>query len=151
MTPRAQRSGVAATRSHLAPAAEADAIAVDGDGGAQRASVLGVLQRTEALVAEETRVLRERATYDAAVFNTRKGQALLDLSLALRALGPARRDEVLLRRLSALRETLDVNRRIIDLHLGALREITAVLAEAMRGAECDGTYAPTIATSRTRS
>jgi hypothetical protein len=107
-----------------------------------------VLQRTEALITEETRVLQNRLSYDAAAFNDRKSQALLDLSLALRALGPARRDEILLRRLSALREALDANRRIVDLHLGALREITAALAEAIGRAECDGTYAPSIATRK---
>jgi hypothetical protein len=138
-------------RHPVPAAAAADAVSPAADRAATRASVLAVVQRTEALVAEETRVLQERLPYDAAAFNNRKGQALLDLSLALRALGPARRDEDLLRRLSALRETLDLNRRIVDLHLGALREITAVLAEAMRGAECDGTYAPTLATSRRRS
>ena len=68
-----------------------------------RASVLALLQRTEALVAEETRVLQQRQAYDPVAFNHRKSQALLDLSLAVRALGPARRDETLLARLAALR------------------------------------------------
>jgi hypothetical protein len=109
-----------------------------------------VLQRTEALITEETRVLQNRLSYDAAAFNDRKSQALLDLTLALRALGPAHRDEILLARLADLRHALEANRRIVDLHLGALREITAVLAEAMRAAESDGTYAPAIARDRAR-
>lgn len=138
----AQRTGAAAFRpSGPTPT---------GDIAPARASALVVLQRTEALIAEETRALQERRPYDPAAFNNRKSQALLDLSLALRALGPARRDEVLLARLADLRDALEANRRIIDLHLGALREITAVLAEAIRAADSDGTYAPVIATPSAR-
>jgi hypothetical protein len=142
VTPRAQGLGAPPRPIGTAGAVEAEAA---------RASALIVLQRTEALVAEETRLLRERQPYDAAVFNDRKGHALLELSVALRGLGPARCDETLLAALAALRDALEVNRRTVDLHLGALRDITVVLADAVRAADSDGTYAPVIAAARPRS
>jgi hypothetical protein len=43
-------------------------------------------------------------------------------------------------RLVAFREKLAVNLRRIRLHLDAVREIAAMLSEAIQSAESDGTY-----------
>jgi len=46
----------------------------------------------------------------------------------------------LMQRLATLREKLDANSAILKLHLEAVREISAVMAEAIRDVESDGTY-----------
>jgi hypothetical protein len=47
-------------------------------------------------------------------------------------------------RLAGLRAKLDVNRAVLETHLAAVREVATVLADAIRDAESDGTYSPSI-------
>lgn len=102
------------------------------------------ISRLEVVVEQETAALRARAAVDLRDFNDRKSQGLLELNRALRQLDGAAGDKALLARLAGLRAKLDANRAVLTVHLEAVREIAGVLADAIRDAESDGTYSPSI-------
>ncbi len=87
------------------------------------------------LVRHEIGALRE--------LNIKKSQGLLELSRAMQALHSVDRaswgfDPTAL--LARLREKLEANRRILDRHLKAAREVALVIACAIEAHESDGTY-----------
>ena len=59
-------------------------------------------------------------------------------------------EPALVTRLTRLRTKLEINSAALKMHLDAVREVSAVMADAMRDAESDGTYSRSIRTgSRT--
>lgn len=98
------------------------------------------MRRLEETVDMETAALRNRQPIDLNEFNTRKNQGLLELDRALRMLGGAQPSESMLAHLGRLHRKLDVNREVLKIHLEAVREVAAIIAEAMRSADSDGTY-----------
>jgi Mg2+ and Co2+ transporter CorA len=92
-------------------------------------------QEADALERHEIGALRE--------LNMKKSRCLLELSRAMQALhGVDRRSwgidpSALLER---LRDKLEANRKILDLHLKAAREVALVIARAIEEHESDGTY-----------
>src|SRR5262245_17845859 len=109
------------------------------------ASLDRVIERLEEVVEQETAALRGRTAVDLKDFNIRKSQGLLELNRALRGLdaSPAG-DKTLEARLAGLRAKLDANRAVLDVHLAAVREVATALADAIRDADSDGTYMPSI-------
>jgi hypothetical protein len=92
-------------------------------------------QEATLLVRYEIGALRE--------LNIKKSQGLLELSRAMQALHGVDRaswgfDPTAL--LAHLREKLEANRRMLDRHLKAAREVALVIARAIEEHESDGTY-----------
>ena len=110
----------------------------DADGA--RAVVLSVIQRIEGYLDEETAALDKLMSFDFKASNDRKSQGLLDLNQALRRLPGSDVNADLKNRLTNFREKLALNLRKIRLHLNAVKEISAMLSEAIQSAESDGTY-----------
>ncbi len=102
------------------------------------------IERLEQVVDQETTALRARAAIDLKGFNDKKSQGLLELNRALRQFDDAAKDKAVLERLAGLRARLDANRAILKVHLEAVREIATLVADAIRDAESDGTYSPSI-------
>ena len=98
------------------------------------------VRRLEEAVEQETAALRNHAPIDLNEFNQRKNQGLLELDRALRLLNGASPNEEMKDALRMLREKLDANREILTTHIEAVREVAAIISEAIRGAESDGTY-----------
>jgi hypothetical protein len=98
------------------------------------------VRRLEEAVEQETVALRNHAPIDLNEFNQRKNQGLLELDRALRLLNGAPPNDEMKDALRMLREKLDANRAILTTHIEAVREVAAIIAEAIRGAESDGTY-----------
>lgn len=98
------------------------------------------VRRLEETVELETEALRNRLPVDLNEFNNRKNQGLLELDRALQLLGGAPPSEAALAALRRLHKKLDVNREVLKMHLEAVREVAAIIAEAMRSADHDGTY-----------
>ena len=98
------------------------------------------IARLEDVLDQETTALRARGAIDLKSFNNRKSHGLLDLSRALRVYEGTEPDALLRARLSGLRQKLEENRRVLKIHLDAVRENAAVIADAIREAESDGTY-----------
>lgn len=113
-----------------------------GDRSANYSHALTVIGRIEGYLDEETTALSSGLTLDLGSSNNRKSQGLVDLNCAVRVLSKIERGEELQTRLSALRERLDRNLRVVRLHLNAVKEISDVLSEAIQSAESDGTYRP---------
>lgn len=98
------------------------------------------VRRLQEAVEQETAALRNRNPIDLNAFNQRKNQGLLELDRALRLLNGAPPNEEMKNALRMLRQKLDANREILTTHIEAVREVAAIIAEAIRGAESDGTY-----------
>lgn len=111
-------------------------------------SLARAIDRLEEVIDEETAALRARVRVDLKDFNTRKSHGLLELTRALRVVDPGGTHEGLRARLTELRGKLEQNRAAIALHLEAVREISATIAEAMQEAESDGTYSEAAARVR---
>jgi hypothetical protein len=103
-----------------------------------------VIERLEALVDQETALLRTRTAVDLKEFNNRKSQGLLDLTRALRPLGSRAPDARTHAALARLRAKLEVNRALLRNHVEAVREISTMLCDAIRNLDSDGTYAPSV-------
>lgn len=110
------------------------------DPDAARAIVIAVIRRIEGYLDEETAALDKSSNFDLKTSNDRKSQGLVDLNQAMRRLKRADIDEDLEKRLQAFRNKLAINLRKIRLHLDAVKEITAMLSDAIRSADSDGTY-----------
>lgn len=130
--------------SSAAQAAPPRANGLGGAGPTTSVSLERAIERLEEVVDEETAALRSRAAIDLRDFNNRKSQGLLELNRALRGLDGAARDKAVPGRLARLRAKLEVNRTVLETHLVAVREVATVLADAIRDAESDGTYSPSI-------
>jgi hypothetical protein len=107
---------------------------------AARAVVLSIIRRIEGYLDEETIALDKVTNFDLKMSNDRKSQGLVDLNQAMRRLKNSDVNDELESRLQAFRNKLAINLRKIRLHLDAVREITAMLADAIQSAESDGTY-----------
>jgi hypothetical protein len=129
-------TGVPPTGRRLASAARL----TPQDPEAARTVVFSIIARIESYLDEETAALSKSLEFDFKSSNDRKNQGLLDLNQAMRRLQRSDVNSDLQMRLVAFREKLAVNLRRIQLHLDAVREIAAMLSEAIQSAESDGTY-----------
>jgi hypothetical protein len=116
----------------------------DDKGTAMLSLIESTIQRLEEAVEQETAALHSRAGADLKEFNDRKSQGLLELTRAMRHIEGAAPEAGLVTSLARLRTKLDVNSAALKLHLDAVREVSAVMADAMRSAESDGTYSRSI-------
>jgi len=117
-------------------------------GDDKAAAAFGVIEkiaeRLEQVIDQETAALQARSGVDLKDFNDRKSLGLLELTRAMRRIEDGTPDQRLVARLSRLRDKLETNRLALKTHLDAVREISTVVADAMRNAESDGTYSLSI-------
>jgi hypothetical protein len=132
-----------ALRAPLAPTGAGGKLQ-DDKGTAMLGLVENAIERLEEAVEQETAALQARASVDLRAFNERKSQGLLELTRAMRHIEGSAPEPALVTRLTSLRAKLDANSAALKLHLDAVREISAVMADAMRDAEHDGTYSRSI-------
>lgn len=93
----------------------------------------GALDRTLALLCEETEGLRSGEPFDVHATALRKHRLLLDLHHLRAAPVPAER-------LRELREALERNRTELDARLAVARRIAAIAIDVVREDGRDGTY-----------
>lgn len=105
-----------------------------------RSAIERAMQRIEDLVDGETEALQSRTAIDLRESNNRKSRALLELDMASRELDGLQLDDDFMTRLKRLRDKLETNRTVLAKHLEAVREIAALIADAIQDAEWDGTY-----------
>jgi hypothetical protein len=104
-------------------------------------AILGkAVARLTDVVEQETAALRSRAPADLNESNNRKSQGLLELDQALRLLDGGQPSEEVKAAVGVLRQKLDANHGVLKTHLAAVREVAAIIAEAIRSVESDGTY-----------
>ncbi len=102
------------------------------------------VERLEAVIDQETAALTMRRAVDLNDFNDRKTHGFVELSRAMRHFEGAALDQSLVLCLTGLRTKLETNRAVLKMHLEAVKEVSTVVADAMRHADSDGTYAPTL-------
>jgi hypothetical protein len=107
-------------------------------------SLIRTIVGLEAVVEEETQALQLRQPVDLDVFSNRKSQGLMELNRSMQHIDGARHRTQLAPRLDSLRSKLAANQAALALHLEAVREISGIIANAIREQDSDGTYSHTI-------
>jgi hypothetical protein len=105
---------------------------------------LRAIERVEQIVEQETAALSRHQVKALGDFNHRKSHGLLELTRAIRALGPSGVARGLQPRLLGLQAKLRENAEALQLHLRAVQEVSALVTRAIRDAESDGTYSAAI-------
>ena len=124
--------------------ADLEALLTGGDSDAASLAFEQCIVRLEDVVEQETAALKSRAPINLRDSTNRKSHGLLELSRSIRLFQGGRPSNAVLARLAGLREKLDTNSAVLKLHLEAVREVSTVMADAIRDAESDGTYQPSV-------
>jgi hypothetical protein len=114
------------------------------DESGMTASLMRTVERLKETLEQETAGLRARAQIDLKDFNNRKTHGLLELTRAMRHLDKGGMTDAVTARLSDLRVSLEINQSVVKMHLEAVREVSTIVADAIRDAESDGTYSVSI-------
>ena len=99
-----------------------------------------ILGRIEEAVEEETAAIRTDVGFDIKASNARKSRYLYEFTRAIKGIGDAaslaeHRDGI-----RRLRDKLSANEATLKAHMNAVGEVAALLQNAIRNSEADGTY-----------
>jgi flagellar biosynthesis/type III secretory pathway chaperone len=97
------------------------------------------LERLENVIDVETTALQKNQVIDLADFNHKKRHGLLELSRTMRLLDEESR-EVAQPDLHRLHDKVEKNLSILEIHIKAVHEVAAIIANAIQEHESDGTY-----------
>jgi hypothetical protein len=103
-------------------------------------STLSAIERLKATIDEETEKLEVRAAVDFNAFSQRKNRGLLELTRAMRLAQGVGMDPRVVPHLAHLRSSLVRNQAALQIHLDAVREVSAIIARSIQEVESDGTY-----------
>jgi hypothetical protein len=101
---------------------------------------MSVVDRLQGVIDFETDSLSRHVAIDLAELNRQKRQGMLELTRLMRGFGTRPASDAVRERLVELGTALDRNRAVLDVQLGAMREIAEIIAQVMKDAEWDGTY-----------
>jgi hypothetical protein len=110
---------------------------------------LNAIERLKATIDEETEKLEIRAIVDFDAFSQRKNRGLLELTRAVRLMQSEGADPRVVPQLTGLRASLVRNQTALQVHLDAVREVSAIIARSIQEVESDGTYS-SIASRRSK-
>jgi len=116
---------------------------VDGAEAARADEVRGLLaaiRRLEAIVEEETVALATGKKIDFDDFSARKSRSMLEFVRLMRARMHLGSEVEITEEIQRLREKLERNRSILEMHYDAVREVATIIVKAIREADSDGTY-----------
>jgi hypothetical protein len=103
-------------------------------------STLSAIERLKTTIDEETEKLQIRAAVDFDGFSQRKNRGLLELTRAMRLGQSGGPDPRVAPFLTGLRSSLIRNQAALQIHLDAVREVSAIIARSIQEVESDGTY-----------
>jgi len=103
-------------------------------------ALLTAIARLEAVVTQETTLLRENRAINLQDFNQRKTQGLLELRRAISGFQQLTTTKEIQLRFAHLYELLDGNLIALQHHLKAIEAVTETIIETVQQAESDGTY-----------
>jgi hypothetical protein len=133
-------NGIAAQALRTAEAGEPESLRL----GILRENLTETILRVARVVDLETDMLRLNRPIDLASYNHQKSHGLLELTRALRAFGSNPLEPDLLASLAELRDKLKKNLAVLDIHLKAVRQVSALIARAIEEDNSDGTYSASI-------
>lgn len=97
------------------------------------------IERLEAIIGAETKLLKQGGNLDFEALNARKTHALMEFIQASKG-AQLRNVDGVIDGLERLRELLDLNAEILDRHLQATQEIAMLTIASIRRDDSDGTY-----------
>jgi di/tripeptidase len=116
---------------------------IDGADVARSDEVVGLLaaiRRLESIVEEETAALATGKKIDFDDFSARKSRSMLEFVRLMRARMHLGAEVEITEEIQRLREKLERNRSILEMHYDAVREVATIIVKAIKDAESDGTY-----------
>jgi hypothetical protein len=105
--------------------------------------LLAAIRRLENVVEEETVALETGKKIDFDDFSGRKSRSMLEFVRLMRARIYLGSEAEVTEEVQKLRQKLERNRKILEMHYDAVREVATIIVRAIREAESDGTYART--------
>lgn len=108
------------------------------------AAFAAVAERLEVVLDHETEALRHNRPCDLVETCGRKRQGLLELSRFLPSFATVEEREAARSRIGRLETKIERNREMLDVRIGAVREVSDIIARSMREAESDGTYSASV-------
>ncbi|WP_441238161.1 flagellar biosynthesis protein FlgN [Bradyrhizobium sp. 930_D9_N1_4] len=112
-----------------------DAVRSDEVGG-----LLAAIRRLATIVEEETVALATGKKIDFDDFSARKSRSMLEFVRLMRARMHLGSEVEVTEEIQRLREKLERNRSILEMHYDAVREVATIIVKAIKDAESDGTY-----------
>lgn len=109
-----------------------------------RDGLFRTIERVAKIIDLETESLQRYRPIDLGTFNHQKSRGLLELTRAMRALPPGSFDAEILQNLADLRAKLEKNLVVLNTHLKAVRQVSALIARAIEDDNSDGTYSPVV-------
>jgi hypothetical protein len=117
------------------------AIEVNGARSDEVHGLLTAIRRLENVVEEETVALETGKKIDFDDFSARKSRSMLEFVRLMRARIYLGGEAEVTEEVQRLRQKLERNRKILEMHYDAVREVATIIVRAIREAESDGTYA----------
>lgn len=102
--------------------------------------LLTAIRRLENIVEEETAALATGQKIDFDDFSARKSRSMLEFVRLMRARMHLGAEVEVTEEIQRLREKLERNRSLLEMHYDAVREVAAIIVRAIKDVESDGTY-----------
>ncbi len=102
--------------------------------------LLAAIRRLQGIVEEETVALESRKRVDFDDFSMRKSHSMLEFVRLMRARSELGAEPEVMEEVQTLRQKLEKNRAVLEMHFEAAREVAAIIVRAVQEAESDGTY-----------
>ena len=102
--------------------------------------LLSAIRRLENIVEEETVALATGQKVDFDDFSMRKSRSMLEFVRLMRARMHLGGETEITEEIQRLREKLERNRSLLEMHYDAVREVATIIVRAIKDAESDGTY-----------
>ena len=118
-------------------------VEIDGTDATRSDEVRGLLaaiRRLETIVEEETVALTTGKKIDFDEFSARKSRSMLEFVRLMRARMHLGNEVEITEEIQRLRDKLERNRSILEMHYDAVREVATIIVKAIKDAESDGTY-----------
>jgi len=119
---------------------EAEIDVADGTRSDEMRGLLAAIRRLESIVEEETAALATGKKVDFDDFSARKSRSMLEFVRLMRARMHLGSEVEITEEIQRLREKLERNRSILEMHYDAVREVATIIVRAIKDAESDGTY-----------
>ncbi len=102
-----------------------------------------IINRLSATLEEENYVLAERRDLSLDALIYKKSQLLLELLRAQKSCNPEFIRSNLEREVRQVKSLMEVNQKLLSVHLAAARDVSNTILDVLRYNESDGTYAGT--------
>ena len=119
---------------------DADAARLEAMRSEEVAGLLVAIRRLEDIVEEETTALATGQKVDFDDFSARKSRSMLEFVRLMRARMHLGSETEITEEIQRLREKLERNRSLLEMHYDAVREVASIIVRAIKEAESDGTY-----------